>query len=216
MASSHWIRRFLKTGVFIAGLVPVLILGWDLATDNLSANPIDDITDATGTWTLRFLLLTLAITPLRQISGWNVLSSIRRMLGLFAFFYVCLHFTTYIWLDKFFVWEDVLQDIGKRPFITVGFMSFLLLIPLAATSWTKIMKWMGGKKWKLLHRFVYIAAIGGVIHYLWLVKADKQRPLIYGALLALLLGYRIWDAVRKRIDKRRSVAVVPSPSGNSA
>ena len=191
-------KRVIKPLVFLLSLSPLVLLAWNAYNGDLSANPISDITNVTGTWTLRFLLITLAVTPLRMISGWNIMSQLRRMLGLFAFFYVCLHFTTYIWLDQFFQFDEILKDIGKRPFITVGFASFILLIPLAITSTNRMMKWLGGRRWRLLHRLVYATAIGGVIHYLWLVKADKQRPIIYGVLFAILLGYRVWDGITAR------------------
>jgi methionine sulfoxide reductase heme-binding subunit len=165
---------------------------------DLSANPIKDITEETGIWTLRFIVLTLTITPLRKISGWAPLVRFRRMIGLYAFFYGSLHFVTYIYLDQFFAFDEILRDVVKRPFITVGFAAFLMMIPLALTSPKIIAKWMGGKKWRLLHRLVYFTALGGVIHYLWLVKADKQRPLMYGGILVVLLGYRLWDYFRLR------------------
>jgi methionine sulfoxide reductase heme-binding subunit len=200
-------RTFLKPSVFVLSLIPLAWLVWQTYTGNLSANPIDDITDTTGTWTLRFLLISLSVTPILALTGWSPIGSLRRMLGLFAFFYAVLHFLTFIWLDKFFDIGDALDDVAKRPFITVGVISFLILIPLAATSTNRILRWMGGKRWKRLHRMVYLAAIGGVIHYLWLVKADLRRPLTYGCVLALLLGYRIWFAIRKsRLTARRSSA----------
>ncbi|MEX1139464.1 MAG: protein-methionine-sulfoxide reductase heme-binding subunit MsrQ [Bacteroidota bacterium] len=180
-------------------LSPFLLLGFNAYTGNLSANPIDDITDATGIWTLRFLLVTLAVTPVRKIAGWNWLLQIRRMVGLFAFFSVSLHFFTYLYLDQFFLWEEILSDISKRPFIAVGFASFLLLIPLAATSTDRMTKWLGGKTWTRLHRLVYFSALGGVIHYLWLVKADTQSPLVYGAILAVLMGIRLWFFARPKL-----------------
>lgn len=195
-------KWLVKPVVVILSLMPLIILATDAYQGNLSANPIDDITDTTGSWTLRFLMITLSVTPLRKLTGWNTLAQLRRMLGLFAFLYVSLHFTTYIWLDKFFEWSEVVEDVAKRPFITIGFASFVALIPLAATSFDRIMKWMGGKRWKLLHRLVYAAALGGVIHYLWLVKADRLRPLIYGGILAVLLGFRIWDYF-KNLSQRR-------------
>ena len=194
-----WKQLILKAGVFGACLIPVTMLAWDGLTSNLGANPIDEITDQTGRWTLRFLLITLAVTPLRRLSGWNRVIQLRRMLGLFAFFYGSLHFLTYLWLDQFFVVEDILADVMDRPFITVGFASFVLLIPLAATSTTAMIKRLGGKWWQRLHRLVYASAIGGVVHYLWLVKADIRLPLIYGGVLALLLAYRLWANYGQRL-----------------
>ena len=171
-------------------------------THNLGANPIDEITDQTGIWTLRLLLITLAVTPARRLTGWNRLIQLRRMLGLLAFFYGSLHFLTYIWLDQFFVIEDIIADVMERPFITVGFASFVLLIPLAVTSTTAMIKRLGGKWWQRLHRLVYAIAIGGVVHYLWLVKADIQQPLLYGGILAgppglPVLGH-VWPPVAGR------------------
>jgi methionine sulfoxide reductase heme-binding subunit len=199
MMRQAWKQPILKAGVFGACLIPLTILVWNALTSNLGANPIDEITDQTGRWTLRFLLITLAVTPLRRLSGWNRLIQLRRMLGLLAFFYASLHFLTYLWLDQFFVVEDILADVMERPFITVGFASFVLLIPLAATSTTAMIKRLGGKWWQRLHRLVYVTAIGGVVHYLWLVKADTQQPLIYGSILAALLAYRFWDSYGERL-----------------
>ncbi len=193
--------RFLKVAVFIACLLPLAWLLWkffgptpgDMSTwgVGLGANPIEKITHTTGDWTLRFLLITLAITPLRKLLGVPALIKFRRMFGLFAFFYTSLHFTTYIWLDKFFNLHEMLADIAKRKFITVGFTAFLLLIPLALTSTAGWIRRLGGKRWQALHRLIYVSALAGVIHYLWLVKADIRKPLIYGAILAVLLLYRI-------------------------
>lgn len=165
-------------------------------TDRLSANPIDDITELTGTWTLRFVMITLAVTPLRRLTGWASLIRFRRMFGLFAFFHGFLHFTTYVWLDQFFMWEDIVKDVAMRPFITAGFTGFVLMIPLALTSTRKWIIRLGGKRWQWLHRLIYVTGGAGVIHYLWLVKSDIQRPVAYGALLAVLLGVRAWHAFR--------------------
>ncbi|MDZ7657462.1 MAG: protein-methionine-sulfoxide reductase heme-binding subunit MsrQ [Sulfurimicrobium sp.] len=185
----------LKISLFLACLLPLARLLWLGFNDGLGANPIEFITRSTGTWTLSFLLITLAITPLRRLSGWQWPIRVRRMLGLFAFFYACLHFTTYVWLDQFFDPTSIYQDIFKRPFITIGFASFLLLIPLAATSTQAMMRRLGGRNWQRLHRLVYLIAMGGVVHYWWLVKKDVTQPAIYAAVLAVLLGYRLW---RKR------------------
>lgn len=183
--------RFLKVVVFMACLLPVALLSWDAYTQNLGANPIEKITHTTGDWTIRFLLITLSITPARKLFRLPSLIRFRRMLGLFAFFYGCLHFTTYIWLDKFFDIHAMLHDIAKRKFITVGLTAFVLLIPLAITSTAGWIRRLGGKRWQRLHQLIYVSAICGVIHYLWLVKADIRKPLEYGAILAMLLGYRI-------------------------
>jgi sulfoxide reductase heme-binding subunit YedZ len=201
----------LKPLVFLLALLPAGLLAWKAMAGELSANPIKDITEETGIWTLRFILFTLTITPLRKISGWSPLARFRRMLGLFAFFYGSLHFVTYIYLDQFFAFDEILKDVVKRPFITVGFAAFLMMIPLALTSPKIVLKWMGGKRWRLLHRLIYFTAIGGVIHYLWLVKADTQRPVFYGGVLAVLLGYRLWDYFRSR---RVTAKPIPRPKAN--
>src|SRR5262245_50825813 len=186
MRNDVWKRPVLKAGVFGGCLMPLVVLAWQALTNNLGANPIDEITDITGVWTLRFLLITLAVTPMRRLTGWNRLIQLRRMLGLFAFFYGSLHFLTYIWLDQFFVVEDIIADVIERPFITVGFTSFVLLLPLAITSTTAMIKRLGGKWWQRLHRLVYAIAIGGVVHFLWLGKADIQQPLPHCGILAVL------------------------------
>jgi methionine sulfoxide reductase heme-binding subunit len=188
----------LKIAMFGACLMPLAVLTGQALTHNLGANPIDEITDRTGIWTLRMLLITLAVTPARRVTGWNRLIQLRRMLGLFAFFYGSLHFVTYIWLDQFFAVEEIIADVMERPFITVGFASFVLLIPLALTSTTAMIKRLGGKWWQRLHRLVYAIAIGGVVHYLWLVKADIRQPLLYGSILGALLVYRLWDRYGRR------------------
>ena len=191
-----WKRRFAKVAVFLLCLVPVAWLVIAALTDNLSANPIKDITEETGIWTLRFLLITLCVTPFRKLTGWNGVIKYRRMLGLFAFFYGFLHFLTYAWLDQFFSIPDIVQDVYKRPFITAGFSGFVVMIPLAITSTKKWIARLGGKQWQLLHRLTYVSAIAGVAHYLWLVKADTQRPLVYGFLLSVLLAFRILQSLR--------------------
>jgi sulfoxide reductase heme-binding subunit YedZ len=202
----------LKIAVFALCLLPLARLGWLGFNDGLGANPIEFITRSTGTWTLTFLLITLGVTPLRKLSGWQWLIRLRRMLGLFAFFYASLHFVTYIWLDQFFDLHGIYKDILKRPFITVGFASFVMLIPLAATSTNAMVKRLGGKRWQRLHRLVYLIAIGGVVHYWWLVKKDITQPAIYGTILAVLLGYRI--LARFRSAPRRS-AISPARSVSS-
>lgn len=187
----QWVSWVGKPLLFGLGLLPLLLLVRSAFTDSLGANPVETITHQTGDWGLRFLLITLAITPLRRLSGWQWLQRFRRMLGLFSFFYVCLHFATYLVFDHFFdlasIWEDVLE----RPYITVGFLAFLLLIPLAVTS-TKGMMRRLGRHWQRLHRLVYAIAVLGVLHFLWLVKADVREPLWYAAVLTVLLGYRLW------------------------
>lgn len=190
----------LKALVFLACLIPLARLGFYGYAGQLGANPIEFITRSTGTWTLAFLLITLGITPLRKLGGLPWLARLRRMLGLFAFFYACMHFTTYIWLDQFFDLHAIYKDVLKRPFITVGFSAFLLLIPLALTSSIAMVKRLGGKRWQQLHRLVYLIAIGGVVHYWWLVKKDITQPVIYAAVLAGLLGYRVVTLLRKPKD----------------
>ena len=166
------------------------------------------ITHSTGDWILRFLLITLSITPLRKLTGQLWLIRYRRMFGLFAFFYGVLHFVTYIWLDKFFAFHEMLADVAKRRFITVGFTGFVLLIPLAITSTTGWIRRLGGRRWNLLHRLIYVSAIAGVIHYLWLVKADIRKPLQYAFVLSLLLGYRLltW---RLQTNRTRTASSIP-------
>ncbi|MBI2348055.1 MAG: sulfoxide reductase heme-binding subunit YedZ [Deltaproteobacteria bacterium] len=189
----------IKGLLFLASLGPLAWLALNGYAENLGANPIEVITRTTGTWTLVFLLITLSITPLRKFSGWHWLIRLRRMFGLFAFFYASLHFTTYIWLDQFFDLQSIIKDVMKRPFITVGFSSFMLLVPLALTSSSAMIRRLG-KGWQQLHRLVYVIAIGGVVHFMWLVKADRRQPLIYGTILTFLLGYRLlarWYAKRR-------------------
>jgi sulfoxide reductase heme-binding subunit YedZ len=198
MTRAQWETGLLKAAVFVFALVPLGMLLYGVAMGELSANPIKDVTEETGIWTLRFIVITLSITPLRKITGWSRLARFRRMVGLFAFFYGFLHFTTYIYLDQFFAFDEILKDVAKRPFITVGFAAFVLMIPLAITSPNRVVRWMGGKRWQLLHRLVYGVALCGVFHYLWLVKADTSRPLRYGAVVAALLLFRVWDFTKSR------------------
>ncbi|MBV9180713.1 MAG: sulfoxide reductase heme-binding subunit YedZ [Acidobacteria bacterium] len=184
--------RVSKVVTFLLCLGPLGLLAWRAYHGNLGANPIEKITHATGDWTLRFLLLTLSITPLRRILAIPALIKFRRMLGLYAFFYGFLHFMTYVWLDKFFDISEMLADIAKRKFITIGLTAFVLLIPLAITSTSGWIRRLGGKRWQRLHRLIYLSAIAGVIHYLWLVKADIRKPLEYGIILTFLLLYRVF------------------------
>ena len=200
MKRNRSLDKIIKPAVFVLSLMPLSILVWNATTGNLSANPIDDITDTTGRWTLRFIMIALAVTPLRRITGWNGVIRLRRMLGLFTFFYGTLHIATYVWLDQFFGFEEIIKDVVKRPFITAGFFAFVLMIPLAITSTRGWIKRLGGKRWQLLHRLVYISAIGGVLHYLWLVKADTLFPLIYGGVLSFLLGHRLWTFLKPRLS----------------
>ncbi len=198
--------KWIKAAVFALCLIPLARLTWLAAHHGLGANPIEHITRSLGFWTLSFLLITLTVTPLRRLTGWNWLLRLRRMLGLFAFFYVCLHFTTYIWLDQFFDVMGMVKDVAKRPFITVGFSAFLLLIPLATTSTNAMVKRLGGRRWQLLHRLVYVIAILGVLHFWWLVKKDITEPLIFGSLLGLLFLARLVYTARKSIASAPSAA----------
>lgn len=181
----------LKVVIHLLCFVPLARLGYYWQTDNLGANPIEFITHSTGDWTMIFLLITLGMTPLRKLSGLQWLGRFRRMLGLYAFFYGCLHFTTYIWLDQFFDTANMIKDVAKRPFITAGFTSFVLMAPLALTSNKAALRLLTGRRWQQLHRLIYVSAVAGVVHYWWLVKADITQPAIYGAILAVLLGYRL-------------------------
>ncbi|HHJ17494.1 MAG TPA: sulfoxide reductase heme-binding subunit YedZ [Gammaproteobacteria bacterium] len=183
-------KQLLKPVVFMLCLLPLMVLGWQLLAGLLGANPIDEVADNTGEWALRFLLITLMATPLKRLFGWGWTIRVRRMLGLFAFFYAGLHLLTYLWLDQFFDWGEIWLDILDRPFITVGMLAFVLLLPLAITSNTFMMRRLG-RGWKRLHRLAYIVPALGVLHFWWLVKADVLEPLVYGAVLAVLLGLRI-------------------------
>ncbi len=185
------IRFVIKPVLFSVCLVPLLVLIIGTVNNTLGTNPVETMTHETGEWALRFLLMTLAITPLRRLSGQSWLIKLRRMLGLYAFFYASLHFMTYIWFDQYFDWIEILRDIPKRPFITVGFTAFVLLIPLAITSSNKMMRRLK-KNWVKLHKLVYVIAVLGVLHFLWLVKADTLEPIIYAMILLLLLGYRAY------------------------
>jgi sulfoxide reductase heme-binding subunit YedZ len=192
--------KVVKAVFFVLALLPLARLVAGFFLDRLGANPIELITHSTGTWTLTFVLSTLSVTPLRQLTGWHWLLRLRRMFGLFAFFYVCLHFTTYIWFDQFFDWQAIWKDILKRRFIWIGFGAFVMLIPLAATSTNAAIRWVGAPGWQRLHRLVYVIAICGVVHYWWLVKKDVTQPLIYGSVLAALLAFRAVQAWRKSLS----------------
>lgn len=184
--------RFSKLLIFFNSLIPLFLLLWDLYRRNVGPNPLDFVTKTTGMLTLVFLILTLAITPLRKVFGLNVLVKFRRMLGLFAFFYGSLHFLTYIWFDRFFNLKSTVQDIAQRPFILVGLTGFLLMLPLAITSTNKMVKRIGGKRWAQLHRLIYLAGIAGVLHFWLLVKSDTRLPLTFGFVLLLLLSHRVF------------------------
>jgi len=192
------LSKWTKVVVFLVCLLPFAALIDRTFRGNLGANPVEFYQHATGDWTLRFLIFTLTITPLRKLVNLPELIRFRRMLGLFAFFYVCLHFLTYIGPDQSFSLSGMWQDVAKRRFITVGFLGFVLLIPLALTSTAGWIRRLGGKRWQALHRAIYISATCGVIHYYWLVKSDVRKPLFYGALVAVLLIWRLGDWLRKR------------------
>jgi sulfoxide reductase heme-binding subunit YedZ len=205
--------RLTKIAIFLAALIPLERLVWKALHDGLGANPIEVITHSTGDWTLILILTTLSITPLRRITHQYWLIGVRRMVGLFAFFYGTLHFLTYIWLDKFFDIHEMWKDIAKRPFITVGFSAFVLMIPLALTSTAWSIRRLGGKNWQRLHRLIYFTAILGVAHYAWLVKADHRRPIEYGVVLGILLLYRVLAWVSER---RRQPAISSAVAGRRA
>jgi sulfoxide reductase heme-binding subunit YedZ len=194
--------RWIKPVIFLACLGPLARLGWRASHAMLGANPIEVITHSTGDWTLRFLLVTLSITPLRKLTRQYWLIGLRRMFGLFAFFYGCLHLTTYVWLDKFFDVHEMLADVAKRRFITAGLTAFALMIPLALTSTKGWIRRLGGKRWQALHRLIYFSATAGVIHYIWLVKADLHKPLEYAVVLGILLAYRLVDWLASRAKGR--------------
>jgi methionine sulfoxide reductase heme-binding subunit len=193
--------RYLKPAIFVACVLPLGWLAWRALHAQLGANPIEKITHTTGDCTLTFLLITLSITPLRKLTRQYWLIGLRRMLGLFAFFYGTLHLMTYVWLDKSFDVHEMLHDIAKRKFITVGMTAFALMIPLALTSTKWSIRKLGGKRWQTLHRLIYFSAAAGVIHYIWLVKADLKRPLEYGFVLAVLMVYRLigWIGSRSAV-----------------
>ena len=190
-----------RVGVFLLCLTPFLKLVWDGLRDDLTANPIEDLTHRTGWWTLTLLMVTLTVTPLRRLTGWNRLIQYRRMIGLFAFFYACLHVAIYFGLDQLLSFDYILEDIAERPYITVGFTAWVLLIPLALTStkgWIRRL----GKRWQRLHRLIYLSAALGVLHFLWLVKADVRQPLIYASVLAVLMTLRLPFFKRRRTQVR--------------
>jgi sulfoxide reductase heme-binding subunit YedZ len=183
--------RWAKLVVWAVCLAPFFRLAWRIWHQDVTLNPVEFITHFTGDWTIRLLVATLAITPLRKLLHVPELIRFRRLIGLFAFFYACLHFATYLWLDHNFDMHAIVKDVAKRPYVTAGFTAFMLQIPLAVTSTTGWIRRLGGKRWQRLHRLIYVSAIAAVIHYYWLVKSDIRLPALYGALVALELGYRL-------------------------
>jgi sulfoxide reductase heme-binding subunit YedZ len=194
--------RYLRPSLFLLCLLPVAALVWSIAAGNLGANPLEEIRDSTGIWTLRFLLITLVVTPLRHLTKWHDIIKIRRMLGLFSFFYATLHFVSYVWLDQFFALDEMIKDLTKRPFIMAGYAGFVVLIPLAVTSTRKWILRLGGNRWQRLHRLIYISAAAGILHYFWRVKLDVRRPIIYGIVLSVLLILRMFHKMRANFGGR--------------
>ena len=208
------VSKWTKAAVFLICLIPFADLLRRFITGNLGINPVETLQHGTGDWTLRFIVFTLCITPFRKLFKLPDLIRFRRMFGLFAFFYVCLHFLTYLGPDQSFDLAGMWKDVAKRPFITVGFTAFVLLIPLAVTSTAGWIRRLGGKRWQMLHRSIYVAAVCGVIHYYWLVKSDVRKPVFYGALVAILLLWRLGDWFFKRRSQAPARMAAPSVSVN--
>lgn len=196
-------NRLLKPLVFAASLAPLAWLIWQVFFGYLGVNPIETVNRFLGDWALRFLLIALAVTPVRKITGWAQVARLRRMLGLFAFFYVCLHLSSYIALDLFFDWQALWKDVVKRRYITFGMAAFVLLLPLAATSTDAMVRRLGGRRWRRLHHLVFPIAVLGVMHFWMMVKADIREPMLYAATLAVLLGYRAMTAAMTAMVTRR-------------
>jgi len=194
--------KFYKLMIFVNALVPLALLGWDWWRGQVGANPLDFVTRTTGTLTLVFLMLTLAVSPFRKWTGVQWLIRFRRMLGLYAFFYGSLHLLTYVCFDKWFDLRAIVQDVARRRFILVGMLAFTTMIPLAVTSTDKMIKRLGGKRWQKLHRLTYLSAVAGVFHYYLLVKSDTRKPLLFAAVLAVLLGFRLFTSYTKRLKAK--------------
>jgi len=205
--------RYAKLLVLVNGAVPLAVLGWDAAHHQLGANPQNFAILTTGMMTLIFLILTMAVTPLRKVTGWNWLANLRRMLGLYAFFYGCAHFLLFFGLDRGFSVSSTLTEMAKRKYLIIGSTALIVMIPLAVTSTNAMIKRLGGKRWRALHRLAYVAAICGVIHYYMQVKADVRQPLVFAAVLTVLLGYRVLAYVRQR--KPVPMAVAAKTDGNA-
>lgn len=203
--------KLLKAALFIASLLPFLRLALFTVIDSLGANPIEFITRNTGDWTLYFLCITLAVTPLRRLTRWNWLIKLRRMLGLYVFFYAALHFMTFLWFDHFFDVAEMWADVVKRPFITVGFSAFVLLLPLAVTSTNGMVRRLGGKRWQWLHRLIYLIAPLGIVHFWWMKagKHDFAQPLLMGAIVAVLLLLRVLWNLRQARGLHQAIKGVP-------
>jgi sulfoxide reductase heme-binding subunit YedZ len=206
-------NRWTKVVVFVLCLVPLAWLGWRAYQQQLTANPIEFITHYTGDWIIRFLLITLAVTPLRKLLNQPQLARFRRMLGLFAFFYGCLHLMTWLWLDKFFDLSEMWKDVVKRRFITAGMTAFLLMLPLAITSTAGWVRRLGFVRWQRLHRLIYFSALAGVVHYYWLVKSDVREPLMYFGIWAVLMLYRLGVWLRTPHRAQPSHVTTPSAAG---
>ena len=213
MSLSKWVRRVGKPVAFAASLIPFVMLASGLYLGRLGANPVEEVTHRTGDWTLIFLLITLAVTPIRKLTGWGIVVQFRRMAGLFAFFYAVVHFSIYLVFDHFFALAAIVEDVTQRPYVTVGFTSLVLLIPLAVTSTKGWVKRLGGRRWNRLHQLIYVSAAGGVLHYLWLVKADTRRPIVFGLILVALLVVRLW---RPRHRRRPREAAGPDATASLA
>jgi len=210
MTADRLLQRALKPAVFLGCLAPMGLIAWDLATGQIHGEWIKEITHRTGHWGLGIIVATLAITPLRRLTGWNRLQSLRRMIGLFAFFYICVHFAIYLVLDQFFDWHTIVKDVAKRPYITVGFTGFILMIPLALTStkgWIRRL----GRRWVTLHSLIYVTALAGVVHFMWSVKADRLRPTLLGLALVFLLLARL--VPRGLSDRLRGWLRAPRAAG---
>ena len=213
--SKKMISYLIKPLVFASCLLPFFWLVFNALTDNLGTNPVEEMTHETGLWTLRFLLLALLITPVRKLLKQHWLIKLRRMLGLFAFFYACLHLLTYVWFDQYFDWMEILLDIPKRPFITVGFAAFVLLLPLAFTSTNKMMRRLK-KNWVRIHKLVYIIPVLGLLHFLWLVKADLLEPLVYVAIFCLLMLLRLYIRIAEKKHQKFDKATDVRPASDNS
>jgi len=212
LASKVLTSKWTKAVLFLMCLGPLAVIIWPFLRGRTLPNPLEFIQHGTGDWTLRFLVITLTITPLRQLLHVPELIRFRRMFGLFAFFYACLHFTTYLWFDKLFDIHEIWKDVYKRPFITVGFLAFTLLIPLAITSTAGWIRRLGGRRWRILHRAIYISAVCGVIHYYWQVKSAVIRPLTYAAIVGVLLAWRLGEWFLRRRRTAHANAAAPRPT----